>query len=177
MAISREKKEQIVKDLAEKLSRSSGLIMADYRGLTTADLTQLRNKLRDEETGFHVVKNSLVKRAMEAVGLPWDDALFDGPTAIGFCYEDIPGPAKVLLDFSSEGKTLSIRGGLLGDAVLDAAQISDLASLPSGEVLIAQVVARISGPLFGLVNVLSAPLRDLVYVLQARVGQLGEAEV
>lgn len=176
MAISREKKEKIVEDLAEKLSRSRALIMADYRGLSTADLTQLRAKLRDEETGFHVVKNSLVKRAMEAAGLPWDDALFDGPTAIGFCYEDIPGPAKVLLDFSSESKTLSIRGGLLGDAVLDAAQISDLASLPSGEVLIAQVVARISGPLFGLVNVLSAPLRDLVYVLQARAGQLGEAE-
>jgi large subunit ribosomal protein L10 len=176
MAISREKKEQIVEDLAEKLSRSNGLIMADYRGLTTADLTQLRNKLREEETGFHVVKNSLVKRAMEVAGLPWDDALFDGPTAIGFCYEDVPGPAKILLDFSSESRTLSIRGGLLGDAVVDAAQISDLASLPSGEVLVAQVVARISGPLYGLVNVLSAPLRDLVYVLQARGGQLGEAE-
>jgi large subunit ribosomal protein L10 len=176
MAISREKKERIVEDLAEKLSRSSALIMMDYRGLTNAELTQLRNKLRDEETRFHVVKNSLVKRAMEAAGLPWDDALFDGPTAIGFCYEDVPGPAKILANFSSEGKTLLIRGGLLGDAVLDAAQISDLASLPSGEVLIAQVVARVSGPLYGLVSVLSAPLRDLVYVLQARVGQLGEAE-
>jgi large subunit ribosomal protein L10 len=71
---------------------------------------------------------------------------------------------------------LLIRGGLLGDSVLSAAQISDLASLPSSEVLIAQIVARVSGPLFGLVNVLSAPLRDLVYVLQARAGQLREAE-
>jgi large subunit ribosomal protein L10 len=176
MAISRDKKEQIVEDLGEKLSRSRGLIMTDYRGLTTADLTQLRNKLREEETGFHVVKNSLVRRAMEAAGMRWDDSLFDGPTAIGFCYEDVPGPAKVLVNFSSEGKVLSIRGGLLGDAVLSAAQISELASLPSSEVLIAQVVARVSGPLFGLVNVLSAPLRDLVYVLQARAGQLGEAE-
>jgi large subunit ribosomal protein L10 len=176
MAISREKKERIVEDLAEKLTRSSALIMMDYRGLTNAELTQLRNKLRDEETGFHVVKNSLVKRAMEAAGLSWDDALFAGPTAIGFCYEDVPGPAKILANFSSEGKTLSIRGGLLGDTVLDAAQISDLASLPSGEVLIAQVVARVSGPLYGLISVLSAPLRDLIYVLQAREGQLGEAE-
>jgi large subunit ribosomal protein L10 len=176
MAISRDKKEQIVEDLAEKLSRSRGLIMADYRGLTTAELTQLRNKLREEETGFHVVKNSLMRRAMEAAGMPWDDALFGGPTAIGFCYEDVPGSAKILVDFSSESKTFSIKGGLLGNAVLSAAQISDLASLPSSEVLIAQVVARVSGPLFGLVNVLSAPLRDLVYVLQARAGQLGEAE-
>ena len=175
MAISRDKKEQIVEDLAEKLSRSRGLIMTDYRGLTTADLTELRNKLREEETGFHVVKNSLVRRAMEAAGMPWDDALFDGPTAIGFCYEDLPGPAKVLVDFTSESKTLSIRGGLLGQAILNAAQVSELASLPSSEVLIAQVVARVSGPLFGLVNVLSAPLRDLVNVLQARAERLGQA--
>jgi len=176
MAISREKKEQIVDDLTEKLLRSNGLIMTGFAGLSTAQMTQLRNKLRDEETGFHVVKNSMVKLAMEQAGLPWDAALFDGPTAIGFCYEDVPGPAKVLVDFSGESKILSIRGGLLGDGLLDAAQIADLASLPSGELLIALVVARIAAPLVGLVNVLNAPLRDLAQVLQARVGQLGEAE-
>jgi large subunit ribosomal protein L10 len=176
MAISREKKEQIVDDLTEKLLRSNGLIMAGFAGLSTAQMTQLRNKLRNEETGFHVVKNSMVKLAMEQAALPWDATLFDGPTAIGFCYEEVAGPAKVMVDFSEESKVLSIRGGLLGDGLLDAAQIGDLASLPSGEVLIAQVVARIAAPLVGLVNVLNAPLRDLAYVLQARVGQLGEAE-
>jgi large subunit ribosomal protein L10 len=176
MAISREKKEQIVDDLTEKLLRSNGLIMAGFAGLSTAQMTQLRNKLRNEETGFHVVKNSMVKLAMEQAELPWDAALFDGPTAIGFCYEEVPGPAKVMVDFSEESKVLSIRGGLLGDGLLDAAQIADLASLPSGEVLIAEVVARIAAPLAGLVNVLNAPLRDLAQVLQARVGQLGEAE-
>jgi large subunit ribosomal protein L10 len=110
------------------------------------------------------------------VGLPWQGDLFDGPTAIGFCYEDVPGPAKMLVDFGAESKTLFVRGGLLGDAPLNADQISDLAALPSGEVLLAQVVARISAPLFGLVNVLNAPLRGLANVLQARVAQLGEAE-
>ena len=176
MPKSREKKTQVVEELAEKLSRSNGLIMADYRGLSTAEMSQLRNNLREIESGFHVVKNSLVKLAMEQAGLPWEEALFDGPTAIGFCYEDVPGPAKVLVDFSTEGKILSIRGGLLGDALMDAAQISELASLPSREVLIAEAIARIWGPLVGLVNVLDAPLRDLLYVLQARQGQLGEAE-
>jgi large subunit ribosomal protein L10 len=176
MAISREKKERIVEELAEKLSRSKGLIMADYSGLNTAEMMKLRGQLREQETGFHVVKNSLVKLAMEQVGLPWQGDLFNGPTAIGFCYEDVPGPAKVLVDFGAESKTLFIRGGLLGDVPVDAAQISDLAALPSGEVLLAQVVARISAPLFGLVNVLDAPLRGLANVLQARVAQLGEAE-
>ena len=176
MAISREKKEQIVEDLTEKLLRSNGLIMTGFAGLSTAQMTQLRNKLRDEEAGFHVVKNSMVKLAMEQAGLPWDATLFDGPTAIGFCYEDVPGPAKVMVDFSEETRILSIRGGMLGDGLLDAAEIANLASLPSGEVLIAKVVATIAAPLVGLVTVLNAPLRDLAQVLQAHVGQLSEAE-
>jgi large subunit ribosomal protein L10 len=176
MAISREKKERIVEDLADKLSRSQALIMTDYRGLTTAELGELRNKLREEETGFHVVKNNLVRLAMQQAGLRWEPSLFDGPTAIGFCYEDVTGPAKVLADFSKESKLLSIRGGLLGEGLLNAAQISDLASLPSREVLLGQVLAGISGPLHGLVNVLNAPLQDLAYVLQARIQQMGEAE-
>jgi len=176
MAISREKKERIVEDVTEKLSRSKGLIMTDYRGLTTAEMNKLRNKLRETDTGFHVVKNSLVKLAMEQAGLPWDESLFDGPTAIGFCYEDVPGPAKVLADFSNDSEVFSIRGGMLGEGIVGAAQIAELAALPSGEVLIAGVVARISGPLVGLVNVLNAPLQNLVYVLQAHLGQLQEAE-
>jgi large subunit ribosomal protein L10 len=176
MPKSREKKGQVVEDLTEKLSRSKALIMTDYRGLSTAEMTKLRSKLRETESGFHVVKNTLVKLAMEQAGLPWEPSLFDGPTAIGFCYDDVPGPAKVLADFSADSKILSIRGGLLGGALLDAAQISELASLPSGDVLIAQVIARISAPLVGLAQVLNAPLRDLAYVLQARVQQLGDAE-
>ncbi len=176
MALSRKKKEQIVADLADKISRSEALIMTDYRGLNTSEIGELRNKLRETETGYHVVKNSLMKLALEQAGLPWQQSLFDGPTAIGFCYEDVPGPAKILVDFAKESKTFSIMGGMLGEELLNAAQISDLGALPSGEVLIAQVVARIQGPLVGLISVLSAPLRNLAYVLQARSGQLEEAE-
>jgi large subunit ribosomal protein L10 len=128
------------------------------------------------ETGYHVVKNSLMKLAMEQAGFAWEPSLFDGPTAVGFCYEDIPGSAKILVDFAKESKTFSVRGGILGKRLVEPSQISDLAELPSGEVLIAQVVARIKGPLVGLVNVLNAPLQNLAYVLQARSEQLGEAD-
>lgn len=176
MAISREKKEEIVADLTDKLSGSEALIMTDYRGLSASAINELRNELRAEETGYHVVKNSLVKLAMERAGLPWEESLFDGPTAIGFCYEEVTGPAKVLVDFTKESKTFAVRGGMLGSELLDKDQISALAELPSGEVLIAQVVARIRGPLAGLVNVLNAPLQNLVTVLQARSGELEEAE-
>jgi large subunit ribosomal protein L10 len=176
MAVSREKKEQIVADLAEKLARSEALIMTDYRGLNTAEISELRIKLRETETGYHVVKNSLMKLAMEQAGFSWEPSLFDGPTAVGFCYEDVPSSAKILVDFAKESKTFSVRGGMLGKEPVAAAQISDLAELPSEEVLIAQVVARITGPLVGLVNVLNAPLQNLAYVLQARSEQLGETE-
>lgn len=176
MAISRERKEQIVADLTDKISRSEALIMTDYRGLSAAEINELRNELREAETGYHVVKNSLVKLALEQTRLPWEQSLFDGPTGIGFCYEDVAGSAKILVDFANESRTFSIRGGMLGDRLIDAAQISDLAMLPSSEVLIAQVVARMQGPLVGLISVLSAPLQNLVYVLQARSGQLEEAE-
>lgn len=176
MAISKEKKKQLVADLTEKLSRSTALIMTDYRGLNAGEINELRNKLRETETGYHVVKNNLMKLAMEQAGFSWEQSLFDGPTAIGFCYEDAPGPAKVLVDFAKESKSFSIRGGMLGQKLVDAAQISALAALPSGEILIAQVVAGMKAPLVGLVNVLSAPLQNLAYVLQARSGQLEEAE-
>jgi len=175
MALSREKKEQIVADLTDKLSRSKALIMTDYLGLNAGEINELRNKLRETETGYHVVKNNLMKLAMEQGGFPWEQPLFDGPTAIGFCYEEVPGPAKVLVDFAKELKTFSIRGGILGEKLIDAAQVSNLAALPSGEILIAEVVTGMKGPLVGLVNVLSAPLQNLVYVMQARSGQLEEA--
>jgi len=156
MAVSREKKKQIVADLTDKLVRSEALIMTDYRGLSAAEI--------------------MVKLALEQAGLPWEQWLFDGPTAIGFCYEDVPGPAKILVEFANESKTFSIRGGMLGKKLVDGAQVSDLAALPSSEVLIAQAVARMQGPLVGLIGVLSAPLQNLVYVLQARSDQLAEAE-
>lgn len=176
MAISREKKEQLVTDLTEKLSRSNAMIMTDYSGLSSSEINQLRNKLRDMETGYHVVKNSLMKLAMERSGLPWDESLFDGPTAVGFCYEDAPGTAQILLDFAKDSKTFSIRGGMLGSEPVSAGQISDLARLPSSEVLIAQVIGGMKAPVAGLVSVLSAPLHNLVHVLLARSSQLEQAE-
>jgi large subunit ribosomal protein L10 len=175
MPISREKKEQVVADLTEKLSRSQALIMTDFRGLNTTEMNELRHKLRETETGYHVVKNSLIRLALERSGLPWEQSLFDGPTAVGFCYEDVSSPAKIMSDFAKESTTFSIRGGVLGQKVVSAAQISKLAALPSSEVLIAQAVGGMKAPLISLVSVLSAPLHNLARVLQARSQQLAES--
>jgi len=172
LAISREKKEKIVADLVEKFSRSQALIMTDYRGLKMAEMRTLRNRLREESCGYHVVKNSLVKLAMEEVGLPFEKRLFAGPTAIGFCYGDVVASTKALVDYSNETKTLSIRGGLMGSQIISEGEIISLSQLPSRDALLAQTIAQLQAPLVGLVNVLSESLRALIYLLQVRAEEM-----
>ncbi|MFQ6001008.1 MAG: 50S ribosomal protein L10 [Anaerolineae bacterium] len=172
MAISREKKEKIVADLVEKFSRSQALIMTDYRGLKVEEMRTLRNRLREESCGYHVVKNSLVKLAMEKAGLPFEETLFAGPTAIGFCYEDVVAPAKALVNYAKETKTLAIRGGLMGSRMVNAGEIISLSQLPSRDEILAQMIAQLQAPLVGLVSILSDSLRALIYLLQARAEQM-----
>ncbi len=172
MAISREKKERIVADLVEEFSRSQALIMTDYRGLKVEEMRTLRNRLREESCGYHVVKNSLVKLAMEKAGLPFEETLFAGPTAIGFCYEDVVAPAKALVGYAKETKTLSIRGGLMGSQIIREGEMISLSQLPTRDKLLAQMIAQLQAPLVGLVSVLSDGLRTLIYLLQARAEQM-----
>lgn len=172
MAILREKKEEIVADLIAKFSRSKAAILTDYRGLTVAEISQLRNKMREVESGYHVVKNRLTKLAMEKAGLPVPESLLTGPTAIGFCYEDAVAPTKVLVEFAKESKNLSIKGGLLGGKVITPSEVLALAALPSRETLLAQVIAGMQAPIAGLVNVLKGPMRALIYALQSHARQL-----
>jgi len=172
LAISKEKKQELVKSYAEEFSRSQAAILTDYRGLPVAELNQLRNKMREVGSGYHVVKNRLVKLALREAGLPVPEELLQGPTAIGFCYEDAVAPAKVLTEYTKESKMLTIKGGILGERVIDAQAISSLADLPPRDVLLTQLLSGIQSPIAGLVNVLSSTLRGLVTVLKARADQL-----
>jgi len=172
LAISREKKEKIIADLVEKFSRTQSLIMTDYRGLKVEEMRTLRNRLREESCDYHVVKNNLVKLAMERVGLPFEKTLFAGPTAIGFCYKEVVAPAKALVDYAKETKTLSIRGGLMGTRIVSEGEMISLSQLPSRDELLAQMIAQLQAPLVGLVNILSDSLRALIYLLQVRAEQM-----
>lgn len=172
MAISKEKKEKIVADLVEKFSRSQGLIMTDYRGLKVEEMRTLRNRLREESCSYHVVKNSLVKLAMEKVGLPLEETLLAGPTAIGFCYQDMVAPAKAIVNYAQETKTLSVRGGVMGNRIVSEEEMISLSQLPTRDELLAQMIAQLQTPLVGLVNLLSDSLRALIYLLQARAEQM-----
>lgn len=172
MAITKKKKQELVKSYTEEFSRSQAAILTDYRGLSVAELNQLRNKMRETGSGYHIVKNRLAKLALREAGLPVPEELLQGPTAIGFCYDDVVAPAKVLTEYAKESKTLIVKGGILGARVIDGQAISSLADLPSRDVLLAQLLSSIQSPIAGLVNVLNGPLRGLVTMLKARADQL-----
>lgn len=160
-------KVEAVQKIAEKLSRTTLVIATDYRGLTVADLTRLRRKLGESGIEYHVVKNTLTRIAAEQVGREQLAGLLEGPTAVAFGYGDPVEPARVLLDYIRSSRVeLKVKGGLLDGRLLAQADLVQLATLPSREVLLARVVGGIQGPLVSLVNVLNAPLVNLVRALQ-----------
>ncbi len=151
------------------------LIITDYRGLSVKDLQELRRALSQHGATFQVAKNTLFRRALKEAGKPVPEELLRGPTAIGYCFSDLGPVAKAISDFARSSGILKIRGGLVGDQIIDAAGVQTLADLPPRDVLLSQALAGIQAPIAGLVNVLSGTLRGLVNVLDARRRQLEEA--
>ncbi|MGI9110949.1 MAG: 50S ribosomal protein L10 [Gaiellaceae bacterium] len=173
--MDKNQKEQTVAELTERLRTSETLIVADYRGLTNSELDGLRSKLIEHGARFSVVKNTLTRRAAEAAGADALLALLEGPSAIAFVESggDPVAVAKALGDSVRETKVLSIRGGVLEGASITAEQIESLAKLPPADVLRAQLLGTIISPLTTVVALLSAPLQDLVGLIDARIEQLG----
>jgi large subunit ribosomal protein L10 len=170
------KKVETVAELTETLSRSTLTIIADYRGLTVADLQNLRTQLRLHNAEMRVAKNTLTLLAARANNLEGLDDALKGPTALVTAFEDPVQPAKVVSDFARTSRILAIRAAMLEGALIGAADVEALASLPSKDVLIGKVVGGLSSPLYGIVGVLAGPIRSLQYVLQARASQLGGSE-
>src|SRR6185295_667735 len=161
---------------AERLRTSETLIVADYRGLTNAEIDGLRSKLLEHGARFAVVKNTLTRRAAETAGADALLALLEGPSAIAFVESggDPVAVAKALADAATSTKVLAIRGGVLEGKSLTAAEVESLAKLPPADVIRAQLVGAIVSPLTTVVALLAAPLRDLVGLIDARIEQLRE---
>ena len=172
----RDEKERIVAELAERLRASDALIVADYRGLTNAQIEALRTELLRHGARFAVVKNTLTRRAAEAAGADAVLALLEGPSAIAFVESDGDpvAVAKALSQAARETRIVAIRGGVLEGRTIGAADVESLATLPPTDVLRAQLVGALAGPLTTAVGSFSAPLRDLVGVIDARIRQLEE---
>jgi large subunit ribosomal protein L10 len=169
-------KERVVAELTERLRTSETLIVADYRGLTNAEIDELRTKLIEHGARFAVVKNTLTRRAAEAAGADALLALLEGPSAIAFVESggDPIAVAKALGDTATSTKVLAIRGGVLEGKSLSAEEVESLAKLPPADVIRAQLVGAIVSPLTTVVALLAAPLRDLVGLIDARIEQLQE---
>ena len=174
--MQRDEKEKVVAELAERLRSTETLIVADYRGLSVTEINDLRGQLLEHGARFRVVKNTLTRRAAEEAGADDLLALLDGPTAIAFLDSDGDpiAVAKALSTAARETKVLEIRGGILDGQHIGEADIKSLATLPPTDVLRAQLVSAVSGPLMTVVGLFAAPLRDLVNVIDARIKQLEE---
>jgi large subunit ribosomal protein L10 len=172
----RSEKERVVEQLAERLRSTETLMVADYRGLTMPEIDELRTRLLEAGARFTVVKNTLTKRAAEEAGTTEVLELIDGPTAIAFLEADGDpvAVAKVLNEVARANDVLVIRGGMLEGTVVGDAEIKRLATLPPAEVLRAQLASAVFAPLTTVVGLFTAPLRDLVGVIDARIRQLEE---
>ena len=172
--MQKHEKEQVVAELTERLRTAETLIVANYRGLTNAEIDGLRTKLIEHGARFAVVKNTLTRRAAEAAGADALLALLEGPSAIAFVESggDPVAVAKALGDTARDTKVLAIRGGVLEGAAMSAAEVESLAKLPPADVLRAQLVSAIVSPLTTVVMLIAAPLRDLVGLIDARIEQL-----
>ena len=170
-----EKKAQIIDSLQEVIAKCNVGILTDYRGLSTAEISALRRKLREAGVEYKVVKNTLAQFAAKRAGRDDLADSFEGPVAIAFGYGETPEPARIIADYIRTSKsTLSIKGGFLGDRTLTQQDVETLATLPSREILLAMVLGGIQSPIVGLVSVLAAPIRGFMGVLQARIQQLEE---
>ena len=167
MAKSKQQKETMLAEYIEWLDKSQAVVLVEYSGVTMKDLDAIRTKVREVGGEFHIVKNTLVKLALEKAGftVPADYTLKS--TALGFVENDVAGFTKALTEATRGMEAVKIKGGFLGHETLGPAQVKALASLPSLNVLHAQLLGVISAPAGKLVRTLAEPGRRVAAVLKA----------
>ncbi|WP_054951012.1 50S ribosomal protein L10 [Numidum massiliense] len=155
-----EEKKKVVAGIVENLKNSKVTILADYRGLNVAEVTELRKQLRDAGIEYKVLKNTMMRRATAETGFTDLDQHLVGPTAVTFGRDDVVEPAKILHKFAKEHEALEIKGGILEGQYVTVEQIEELAELPSYEGLLSM-----------LLSVLQAPIRNVALAVKAVADQ------
>ena len=156
-----------VADITARLKTSSTAVLADYRGMTVGQMRELRSKLRDGNIEMMVVKNTLARRAAKAAGYEPLGAELVGPIAMLFAADDVSAPARILNDYIKATRKMVIKGGLLEGQVIKAEAVTELADLPSREVLLSRLLGAMQAPLASLASVLQAPLSKFARTLDA----------
>lgn len=145
-----------VLEIREKMEKAQGMVFAKYQGLTVEEDTELRKKLREAGVEYKVYKNTLTTLAARELGLEGLVSHLEGPVSVAFGYEDATAPARILNDFAKGHKKLELKAGVVEGTVYDAAGIAKLATIPSREVLIAQLLGSFKAPLSNLAYLLNA---------------------
>lgn len=165
-----------VERLTKKLEKAKSVVLTDFRGLTVQEMTVLRENLRSQKVEFRVIKNRLVKFALEKAGCDILDDLLIGPTGMAFGYDDPVPATRVIQEFTEKFEKLSVKGGLLEGKRIDIQTIERLSKLPSKEVLIGRVLGSIQSPASKLMLTLKQTACNLVYALNALADQKKGAE-
>ena len=149
-------KKQVVNEFAEKVAKAKSFVLIDYRGLTVAEDTTLRNELRKNNVEYKVVKNRLVLRAIQQAGIDgMDEKIFEGPTAIALSYDDAVAPAKALTENAKKVNKTAIKGGVVEGKIMTTEELAKVATIPAKPVLIAQLLGMMQSPMRSLAVVLS----------------------
>ena len=167
LAVSKERKNEIIATYQEWLGKSEAVYLAEYIGLSVKDLDALRDKVREVGGEFHIIKNTLAKLAFEGAGYEVPQDYFLGSTAAGFAYEDAPSMAKALADFAKSADALKIKGGYLETSILSPEEVKALAELPPLPVVQAQLLSTLMAPANQLARILVEPARQVASVLKA----------
>jgi large subunit ribosomal protein L10 len=176
-ALNRREKEQIISDLHQQVEGVKAVVLTNYRGLNVEQMNQLRQRLREEKISFNVVKNTLMKLASKGTDLEKLDDYFEGPTAIAISYGDPIPLAKILSDFQKTQPLFEIKAGVIEGRVTPPEEVKALASMPSREIILTQILGGIQTPGIQLAGVLLSVLQQVLNVIQARVDQLATSSV
>jgi len=168
-------KAKSIDELTDQLTRAKLVIVTDYRGLKVTDLQTLRGNLRTSGGEFHIAKNTLTKIAAGNAGLEGLDPHLEGPSALAFGFDDAVQTAKTVSDFVRTSRVLVIKGGVMDNRPISAADVEAIATLPSKEELQARLLGMLVSPMARTLGVLTGPARSMAYLLNARAEQLGGA--
>jgi large subunit ribosomal protein L10 len=152
-------KEQVLRDTGERIRDASGIFLADFSGMTVEKLSLLRKKCREQQVQFRVIKNTLLKRSFNERGITALDDYLNGPTGLVFHPTDAMAPAKILVDFAKEHERPKLKAAVVDGRLFDDKAIAVLATLPSREVLLAQVIGTLIAPMTQFLAAVEAALR------------------
>lgn len=167
MAISKERKNELVAQYMDLLRRSDAIFITEYTGANVKTLEELRSKVYEAQGEYHVTKNTLLKHALKASDMPVPEKLMVGQVGTGFALGNAPALAKALVDFASTHDMIKLRGGVLGNKMLSEDDVQALAKLPSLDQLRAQLIGMINAPAQNLVGVIAGGVRQVINVIDA----------